>query len=249
MDLERELRLAMAEHLDGAKAPEELATAVSRRHHRRVVRIRTTVAVVAAGAAVAVAAPTYHAVKATPAGGERRLPTHRPAGPSPERARPPAAGVTPAAPSPTGPAGVPAPAATGGPQGGHQPKPSGRPELSSPSSWVTYLPPGLKPAGPCLPGGTAGRPSTTCRWSHGTDWFTVDVVRAPSLTRPEELGVASALARHTTVHGHQALSVRSPDGGGRTVWIERPGVGVVVVVSRALNDRLPRIAGGVRLGS
>jgi hypothetical protein len=247
MDLERELRLAMAEHLDGAKAPEELATAVSRRHHRRVVRIRTTVAVIAAGAAVAVAAPTYHAVRATPAGGERPLPTHRPAGPSPEQARPPAPGVTPTAPSPAGSAGVPTPAATAAPQGGHQTRPSGGLELANPSSWLTYLPPGLKPAGPCLPGATAGRQSTTCRWTHGPDWFTVDVVRAPSLTRPEELGVPSGLARHTIVHGHQALSVRSPDGGGRMVWIEKPGMGVVVVVSRSLNDRMARIAGGVRL--
>ena len=38
MDLERELRLAMAEHLDGAKAPEELATAVSRHHRCRGVQ-------------------------------------------------------------------------------------------------------------------------------------------------------------------------------------------------------------------
>jgi hypothetical protein len=74
----------------------------------------------------------------------------------------------------------------------------------------------------------------------------VDVIRAPSLKRPEELGTPSALARHTTVHGHQALSTQNPDGGDRIVWIDRPGVGVIVVVSRSLNDQLARIAGGIR---
>lgn len=248
MDLERELRLAMAEHLEGASAPEALATAVSHRHHRRVVRRRMTVAVIAAGVAVAVAAPTYHAVRATPVGGDRTLSARKQAGPSSVPVQPPAPRATQTVSSPAGAVGVPTPAATEAPHGGHQTQPSGRPEFSpNPSSWVTYLPPGLKSAGPCLLDRAAGRQSTTCRWTSGADWFKVNVIRAPTLTRPDELGAPSALAQHTTVHGHQALSTLGPDGTGRLVWIERSGVGVIVQVSRSLNDQLGRIAGGIRL--
>jgi hypothetical protein len=247
MDLERELRLAMAEHVDGASAPETLATAVRHRHQRRVVRRRVAVAVIAAGVAVAVAAPTFHAVRATPAGGAQTLPGQRQAGPS-VPVWTPEPEVTQSVPTPGGTVSVPTPVATNAPSGGGQSRqPSGHPELSpNLSSWVTYLPPGLKAAGPCLLDRTGGRQNTSCRWTGGADWFRVDVVRSPALTKAEELGPPSALAQHTTVHGHPALSTDSPDGSARMVWIERSGLGVIVTVSRNLHDELARIAGGIR---
>jgi hypothetical protein len=246
MDLERELRLAMAERVDGASAPEALATAVRHRHHRRVVRRRVAIATIAAGVAVAVVAPGYQAVRSSPAGVNRTLPAHRQVGPSPVGVRPPVPRVTQTEPAPGGAVGAPTPAPTEVPPGGHQTQPSGHSGLPTNLLWVTYLPPGLKSVGPCLLKPTGVRQNTTCRWVGGADWFTVDVIRAPAPARVEELGPPSVAARYTTVHGHQALSTASPDGGGRVVWIERPGVGVIVVVSRSLNDQLARIAGGIR---
>ncbi|MCW2913186.1 MAG: hypothetical protein JWN52_1254 [Actinomycetia bacterium] len=246
MDLERELRLAMAERVDGASAPEALVTAVRHRHHRRVVRRRVAVAAIAAGVAVAVVAPGYQSVRSTPTGVDRTLPAHPQVSPSPARVQPSVPRATQTVPSPGGVVGAPPSAPTGASPGGRQTQPSSHSGLPPNLSWVTYLPAGLKSAGPCLLERAGGRQNTTCQWTGGADWFKVDVIRGPALARVEELGPPSVTARHTTVHGHPALNTESPDGSARIVWIERSGVGVIVVVSRSLKGQLARIAGGIR---
>ncbi|MWK35881.1 hypothetical protein GEV43_18750 [Actinomadura sp. J1-007] len=48
------------------------------------------------------------------------------------------------------------------------------------------------------------------------------------------------------VHGRPAVATDRPDRGRQITWVERPGVGVTVLVGPALRDQLMSIAEGVR---
>ncbi|TDD72797.1 hypothetical protein, partial [Actinomadura rubrisoli] len=68
MDLESELRRAMAEQVAEATAPPSLVADVKRRHRRRATRIRATVGAAAASVVALALVPTYQSFRATPAG-------------------------------------------------------------------------------------------------------------------------------------------------------------------------------------
>jgi hypothetical protein len=234
MDLESELRAAMASHVSGVEAPSSLAVSVRQRHRRRVARIRVGVAAAAVGVGVAALWPAYHGISATPAGSSQRVAT-----PSPSVSLS-AASRVPGAPAPSS---VPRSTAPSPTHGGSSPRPTRPSAVVSSSlgvSWVSYLPSWLSSSGPCGKTRFAGLPSTKCRWTGGTDWLMVQVVKAPTLVRAEQLGVPSLTLSYVTVHAQRAIST-----DGRLAWIERPGVGVVITSSSSLNAQLPKVADGI----
>jgi hypothetical protein len=246
MDLEKELRQAMADHVAEASAPASLVTDVRRRHRRRVVRIRTTLGV-AATAVVAVAiTPTYHAITigAAPVGapettnGMSRTPAP-PAAPQP---------IPPGTPDPRTLSGTAGPGATGRPSAV---PPSHRGELPahlpvSVRKWVTYLPPGLRPSGPCQDERTSSRQTTTCRWKGAAGTVEVHLIHGAGLGRPEDLSAVPPMPTYTSVHGRRAITAPWGGTGGQILWIERQGLGVFVGVDAPLRGELNRIADGVR---
>lgn len=242
MDLENELRLAMAEHVADATVGGSLATAVRERHRRRVARRRVALVTAAVGLLATAMAPAYQALRATPAG------DHRPLPPSPGGTAVPHAPVQV---QPTSP-GTARPAPSAGPSGTSQtPVPSATaPAAKRPSpppglSWIGYLPSGLKAVGACVQQSAGVRRTTVCRWN-GSGTLEVDVIRAPGLVRAEQLGALPVIPRYVTVHGNRAIYLVRPDGGSQLVWIDRPGVGVIMIAGPSLSDQLTRIAAGIR---
>jgi len=230
MDLEAELRAAMAAHVSDVDAPAELAAAVRARHRRRTARIRATVATAVVMAAGMAGWPAYHAVHATPAGSGHPLLTASPsAGPVPSGRSHGATSmpVPPGRPrtSPRSSSAVPS----------HSTGPT-RPGVS----WVTYIPGRLKPAGACHSTRVTGFPATICEWTGASDWLKIQVVRSPALLRAEQLGLGALTSRPTTVHGQPALATP-----GHLAWIERPGVGILVSSDLPLDPQLPKIADGI----
>lgn len=82
MDLESELRKAMAEQVAGATASPSLVADVKRRHRRRRARVHAAAGVAAASVAALALVPTYQSFRATPAGSTE---TARPTGTASDR--------------------------------------------------------------------------------------------------------------------------------------------------------------------
>ncbi|MCW2903947.1 MAG: hypothetical protein JWO67_6212 [Streptosporangiaceae bacterium] len=247
MDLEKELREAMAAHVGEASAPTTLVTDVRRRHRRRVTRIRTTVGVAATALVAIAVTPAYNALQigATPVGAPSTM-----AGRGHTATR----------------MGSPAPAATAAPQ---QHVSTGKAEVGGPArpttasshhrgdstgpgvlpirTWVTYLPGGLKPAGRCEDEKAGDRRTTTCRWTGAGGSVEVHLVRGAGMAKPEDFSAIQAMPRYTSVHGQRAITTERPDAGREIMWIERPGVGVFVSVSAPLHGQLMRVADGIRV--
>ncbi|MEU6038958.1 hypothetical protein ABZ801_26455 [Actinomadura sp. NPDC047616] len=253
MDLESELRTAMAEHTAGTSAPPSLAAVVRRRHRRRVVRIRVTVgAAVAAAVAAFVVTPAYNSMTHVDPAGMRETPAGSPTAASPDRPVPPPAPGLPASPPSAERPGAGAsgkPEADRPPAPAHRDEPGGAPGPVRRPDWVTYLPPGLNVDRPCAERGGGGDRTTTCRWSGGSGWVEIRVVRGTGLSGPEDLGGdgAPSMPRHTSVHGVRAVVSDRPDSGRQVAWMARPGVGVVVAAGGSARDQLMRVAEGVRV--
>jgi hypothetical protein len=247
MDLEQELRHAMADHVAGVSAPEALAER-ARRGYRRSVRVRAlTVGAVAAAVAVIAAMPAYQAFRPEPVGASGRAHHSAPAGGSavppartPTRPAPAPTATTPAtapAAHPNTPPPAPAPGSAGGDRGaGHR-------------SLLTYLPAGLRQVEPCVTTKAPDRETTSCRWRGGGGTVEVRVVRGPVFGGPTDIGWMPPVPIPTHVHGQPAIRGEWPDMGSQVSWVESSGVGVWVGVGRALDDRLMRIAEGVRVTS
>ncbi|GAA4378272.1 hypothetical protein GCM10023088_38990 [Actinomadura verrucosospora] len=249
MDLESELRKAMAEQVAGATASQSLVTDVKRRHRRRKARLHAAAGVAAASVAALALVPTYQSFRATPAGDTE---TTRPSDTvSPLRLpeRPPVSGL-PGSPSPKG-----------SPEAGasHRPEPRGSsgdgrtPATPGPDGvtgvlpeWITYLPDGLAAVGPCEVTGDADRRTTTCAWRGEGGWVEVALVKGGGLTGPKDLMRVPGIPGRTSVHGMPALTGDRPDSSRQISWLARRGVGVTVTASGSAKDRLMRIAEGVR---
>lgn len=242
MDLENELRQAMAEHVTELSAPRTLAADAKRRHHRTV-RRRTAFAVGAAGVVVVGIAmiPAYQSFRPQTVGAD----SHR--GQKHGQRTTAAVSATPT-PRVAGPSGSPG-IRSSGPHPSVKPKHSpGSHELplSPAKSLLGYLPPGLT-ATPCESGHVGAKETTTCRWSGSGGWIEVRLVRDGGLKIPADLGLVPPMAERSEVHNRPALR-----GGGMAVpsqvmWIERHGLGVWVEVSPSLGGRLTRIAEGVNV--
>ncbi len=234
MDLESELRAAMASHVSGVEASSSLVSSVRQRHRRRRTRIRAGVSALAVVVAASALWPTYHGIRATPASNKGTM--------TPPAAPSTAAPVLPGSPRiPSGHPASPTPgrtpsSATVGPHQTALPAPGAS---SLPGvSWVSYVPAWLQQVGSCTKTQFGGLPTTRCRWTGGGDWLVVQVVKAPTLLRPEQLGVPGFPS--TTVHRQRAIST-----SGRLAWIERPGVGVLITSDPSLDPQLPKIADGI----
>jgi hypothetical protein len=249
MDLESELRQAMAEQVAEAAAPPSLVADVRRRHRRRVTRIRVTVGVAAAAVAVAAVAPGYQSFRAEtvgskgePEGKGGTVATTRPDGtPAPALPEPsPAPGKSGTA-TPKKPAGRDG----GGPE--RKPSTGGGDGVAGLPSWVTFLPPGLAEDKPCASRREGENRVTTCRWRGSGGWVEVKVVRGSGLSGPEDLITAPGVPRPSTVHGMKALTTERSDASRQIAWLERPGVGVIVAAGGgAVRDQLMRVAEGIR---
>jgi hypothetical protein len=247
MDLENELRRAMAEHTADASAPDSLADDVRHRYRRRVTRIRTTVGAVAALAVLTAVAPTtYHSFRADPVSATRTPTAAAPSAtgsdgparpPAPGESRSPRTSENPGA----GASQHATPRTTSG--AGHGSSTPGTSPIPLPG-WVTYLPSGLDAAArqPCAEqGGT-----TTCRWSGSAGTVEIRVVRSAGMTGPEAFGSLPAVPKPVTVRGRRAFMSEQPGATRQIAWIDRPGVGVVVSAAGSARDQLLRIAEGVR---
>jgi hypothetical protein len=240
MDLESELRQAMAEHVTAMSAPETLARDAQRRHHRTV-RRRTTLAMTAAGVAVvAVAAiPAYQSFRPETVGvngpGGRNHAATAPVSSSPSGQRLDGRSAAPA-PRPPGPS--PSGRKTHGVAGSHAPLEGALKAL------LDYLPPGIDPQHTCSTDRRGPRETTTCRWTGSAGWIEVRLVRDSGLSGPADLGFASGVVRHVRVHGHAALLAAVPS---QVMWIEHGGLGVCVQVSAGLTKHLTTIADGLRV--
>ena len=241
MDLENELRQAMAEHVTEVSAPRTLASDAKHRHHRTV-RRRTAFAVGAAGIVVGVAMiPAYQSFRPQTVGADGQGGAKHGQG---------ATRTVPAVPTPTVDARSGSPKA--GSNGAH---PSGKPKhpsnprgsgLAMAKALLGYLPQGLT-AKPCETDHTGSKETTTCRWTGSGGWVEVRLVRDRGLMAPTDLGLAPPMAKRSTVHQHPALSAGGPAIPSQVMWIERHGLGVWVGVSPSLSDRLTRVANGVNV--
>ncbi|WP_242902940.1 hypothetical protein [Actinomadura terrae] len=252
MDLESELRKAMAEQVATATAPPSLVADVRRRHRRRVTRIRVTVGVAAASVAAVAFVPTYHSFRATPAGAPES--SQSPTGVSvlqqPEK--PSVPGVPTSPPAKGKPGTGPAHESPGArPPGGgpeqHPAKP-GLPPVRGLPGWVTFLPDGLTPSKPCASTGEDGRRTTTCAWRGPGGWVEIAIVRGSGFGITD-LAPVHGMPDRTSVAGTPALTSDVPGSGraGRQVsWLARPGVGVIVQAGGSAEGQLMRIAEGVR---
>ncbi|MCO5994647.1 hypothetical protein [Actinoallomurus rhizosphaericola] len=249
MDLEDELRQAMADHVTGVSAPRTLAHE-ARRRHQRTVRRRATIAVAAAGVVVAIAViPTYQAIRPQPV-----------SAPGPEGRHAGTGGTTTAgsaAPSPstarsngsTAPSVSPSAKTHAGTRPSRHPG-TGSPRGTAPDvvkALLAYLPDGIDPHDTCHTGETGARRTTTCRWTGPAGWIEVRLVRDDSLKGPGDMGFTPASAQHAEVHGHAALRAAASATFGQVMWIERSGLGVWVGVSPTLGTRLMRVAEGVQV--
>ena len=250
MDLETELRRAMAEQVADAAAPPSLVADVRRRHRRRVTRIRVTVGVAAAAVAVVAVAPGYQSFRAQTVGsnGEPDGKGGPVATAEPERSPAP---VVPGKASPT--AGGSAAPTTGEPatrgDGGapdREPSDGGGEAPAERPSWVTFIPSGLSQEAPCASRQDGRNTVTTCRWRGADGWVEIKVVRGSGFTGPEELIRSPGVPRPSSVRGAKALTVERSDASRQIAWTERPGVGVTVTAGGDVRDQLVRIAEGVR---
>ncbi|GGQ33369.1 hypothetical protein BKA00_004849 [Actinomadura coerulea] len=249
MDLESELRKAMAEQVAGATASQSLVTEVKRRHRRRKARLHAAAGVAAASVAALALVPTYQSFRATPAGDTE---TTRPGGTvSPLRLpeRPPASGL-PVSPSSKGRPEAGAsrkPEARGSSGDGRTPsKPEPGGLTAALPKWITYLPDGLAASGPCEVTGDADRRTTTCAWRGDGGWVEIALVEGGGLTGPQDLMRVPGIPGRTSVHGMPAMTGDRPDSSRQISWLARRGVGVTVTASGPAKDRLMRIAEGVR---
>jgi hypothetical protein len=236
MDLENELRQAMAEHVTEVSAPGTLASEAKRRHHRTV-RRRTALAVGAAGLVVVGVAmvPAYQSFRPQTVGAD---------GKGGKKHGGQTTGTPPAA-SPV-PTPMPHSASPSGSKGSphSQPKhPSGPlgAGLGTVKALLGYVPAGISPKRTCH---SDGQDMTTCRWSGSGGWVEVRLVRGGGLKVPADLGLAPPTATDFKVHGHPALLNQLPS---QVMWIERPGLGVWVGVSPSLSGSLGRVANGVNV--
>lgn len=250
MDLESELRQAMAERVAGTTAPASLVADVKRRHRRRKARIHAAAGAAAVTVAALALVPTYQSFRATPAGNPG---TARPAdgGPTTEQPeRPPAPGpsVSSSAKGEAGAGASPRPKAQppAGGSAGDPRKPGPGGVVDGLPGWITYVPAGLAAAGPCAVTGGAERETTTCEWRGSTGWLEIAVVKGSGLTDPRDLMKSPGLPGRTSVRGTPALTADSPGSGRQISWLARPGVGVTVSGGGQIETRLMRVAEGVR---
>jgi hypothetical protein len=252
MDLEKELRQAMAEHVAEASAPVMLVADVHRRHRRRVRRVRTTIGVVAVAVVAVSALP---AAEFFDIGAAEQV-----SAPSTTEDARPSTG-SPGSPVPHAPASPGARTGSGTARAGE----AGRPSVPPPShggespgvagpvvDWLTYLPSGLRSVGPCADERSADRRTTTCRWRGTGGTIEVRLVRETGVSKIEDLSAVPPMPRYTSVHGRRAvISERMLTGaaGAQVTWMERPGAGVSVSVGPSLRNELMRIAEGVRIPS
>lgn len=241
MDLENELRQAMAEHVTEVTAPRALAAEAKRRHHRTV-RRRTAIAVSAAGLVVVGVAmvPAYQSFRPRTVGADGK------GGGShggQTTVTPPSA----SSPEPKSPPGSP----SSGPKGSHhspKPKPPSSnvalPGLGAVTSLLGYVPAGIGPDKTCHTDHVGSTKTTSCRWNGSGGWIEVRLVRGSGLKTPSDIGLAPPTAEKARVHGHPALLNRLPS---QVMWIERPGLGVWVGVSPSLSTSLSRVAEGVNV--
>ncbi|SFO08017.1 MULTISPECIES: hypothetical protein [Actinomadura] len=247
MDLESELRKAMAEQVAETSASPSLVTDVKRRHRRRRARVHAAAGVAAASVAALALVPTYQSFRATPAGSsETARPTDTVSALRlPER---PSAPGLPASPSSKGRPGTdssPKPEARES-SGGAPHKPGLGGAVGGLPSWITYLPDGLASTGPCEVSGNAGRKTTTCGWRGGSGWVEIALVKGGGLTGPQDLMKSAGVPGRTSVRGTPALIGDRPGSARQVSWLARPGVGVTVTAAGTARDQLMRIAEGVR---
>ncbi|GAA2119229.1 hypothetical protein [Actinomadura alba] len=252
MDLENELKQAMAEHVAEASAPTSLVADVHRRHRRRARRVRTTIGV----AAVAVVT-----VSALPAAQFFDIGTAEPVGAPTTTTGPRASSMPPGSPVPLAPVSPDPRTGSGTPRAGETAKPpvtrpsrgGGGPGVVSPIvDWLTYLPSGLRPAGSCGDERDGSRRTTICRWTGTAGTVEVRLVRDSGPTEIEDLFAVPSVPRPAEVRGRRALVVERMLTGGAgslVLWMERPGAGVSVSVSPGLRTQLMRIAEGARIPS
>jgi hypothetical protein len=242
MDLEDELRQAMAEHVTELSAPRTLAADAKRRHHRTV-RRRTAFAVGAAGVVVAGIAmiPAYQSFRPQTVGADGHE------GQKHGQRATAAVSATPA-PHVEGQSGSPD-IRSNGPRPSVKPKHSpgsrGLP-LGAAKTLLGYLPPGLT-ASPCESDNVGTKVTTTCRWSGSGGWIEMRLVHDGGLNVPADLGLAPPMAKQSEVHNRPALRGGGAGVPSQVMWIERHGLGVWVEVSPSLGDRLTRIAEGVNV--
>ena len=240
MDLENELRHAMAEHVADVSASESLAAAARSGHHRTV-RVRALTVTTVAATVVAIAAmPAYQAFRPEPVGAPGRAPSAPPAGGlAPSAPRPVEAPATPSA----SPRSTPPVARPGTVHPPTAPSSHGRgPSL------LTYLPSGLRRPVPCATTKAADRQVTSCRWTGSGGLIEIKLIRGP-FADPSDIGSFPPMSMPARVHDRPAIRGEWPDMGSQVAWVERPGLGVWVGVGRSLNDQLMRIAEGVRVTS
>ncbi|MFI0356214.1 hypothetical protein [Actinomadura sp. 9N407] len=246
MDLESELRSAMAEQVAESAAPPTLVEDVRRRHRRRVTRIRVTVGVAAAAVAVAVVAPGYQSFRAETVGSNGE-PDGTGGSPAPSVPARPSVSTLPKSASPADPGtgGGAKPTERDAPAPGDKPSGGGIGGIKVPG-WVTFLPSGLKAEAPCATGSEGGNTTTTCRWRGPDGWVEIRLVRGSGLGGPEDLMRAPAVPRPASVRGARAISADRPDSGRQIAWMVRPGVGAIVATGGGMRDQLMRVAEGVR---
>jgi hypothetical protein len=240
MDLENELRQAMAEHVTEMSAPRTLAADAKRRHHRTV-RRRAAFAVGAAGVVAAVAMiPAYQSIHPQTVGAD---------GSGGQKHRQQPAGTLPVSPAPTTPPLSSSPSA--GSNGAHssgRSKRSASPQGSGSAAvraLLGYLPPGIAPAKTCQTAHTGAKETTTCRWTGSGGWVEVRLVRDSGLKVPSDLGLAPPMSKQVRLHDHSALRSAGPAITSQVMWIQRHGLGIWVGVSPSLNNSLIRVAESV----
>lgn len=236
MDLENELRQAMADDVEDVSAPRSLASDVRRRHRRRVRRRGVAVGAAAGIVAVVAAVPTFQAIHPREVGAHSPDPHHT--GPGTASTR-----QLPASP----PDRSPKPSDT--PETPHHPA---RPPATShtsahstpPRSWLSYLPTGIRPDASCHTQHATAKSTTTCRWTGPAGWIELRLVHADGLTGPSDLGFTPPMPTSSRVHGHPALRSAIP---ATVMWAERKGVGVWIGVAPSLSSTLLHIAEGAHI--
>jgi hypothetical protein len=239
MDLENELRQAMAEHVTEVSAPGTLASDAKSRHHRTV-RRRTALAVGAAGLVVVGVAmvPAYQSFRPQTVGADGKEGKAHVG----EATGTPAVSPTPSVKAPSGTPGT-------GSKGSrpsrpkHPSSPRG-PGLGAVTSTLNYLPAGIGRGKTCHTDHAGSQETTTCRWSGSSGWIEVRLIDDAGLNGPADLGLAPPMAKQLMVHGHPALLSELPS---EVMWIERHGLGVWVGVSPSLTNSLTRVADGVNV--
>ena len=233
MDLENELRQAMAEHVTEVSAPRD-ARAEARappsphgappdgvRHRRRPVVV-VAVAVI----------PAYQSFRPQTVGAD-----------GPGRARSTAS--TPPAPLPATPSPTDrAPARARRlriPKGSHparrsrqHPSRLARAGPRHAKALLGYLPPGIDPRRPARPEDVGARRPRPAAGPAPADGSRCASCATAGCSGPADLGLAPPMAKQSKVHGHPALRGDGPAIPSQVMWIERGGLGVWVGVSPSL---------------